>query len=202
MAQGNLDVTDVRDSLQDVRNGVNLQDALSNDGNTSTESGIPITGTITTRSQVDLAIQSPVQLSFTAGPDAQVSVSGSTVTSAENTSMTAGRFDGDIHISASNTSITGTIQEFSTDQLAFDYDRPTEFTAQLSTPRLTVNGLERQSLQFANTSGTVSADGTDIEGTSEQAVFDRFSGNLTVAGTTYSLTGTVRSAVIGTARIE
>ncbi|MFB6294660.1 MAG: hypothetical protein ABEI97_02780 [Candidatus Nanohaloarchaea archaeon] len=201
MAQGNIDVADVRDGLQGLRTGVDLTDALTQQtGNTS--SGTSISGTITAPGSVDLSIGAPTRLTFTVGGDAAVSVGGSTVEPAANTSITVNGFEGDIHISPDNVSITGAVTRFATDRIAFDYEEGAEFTAALTTPHLSVDGLQRQTLQFSNATGTVTADATEIQVSGDQAVLEGFTGNLSVDGTAYTLDGTVTSAALGDAQVN
>ncbi|MDY6761881.1 MAG: hypothetical protein SVY41_02435 [Candidatus Nanohaloarchaea archaeon] len=200
MAQGNVDVTDVRDGLQGIRTGVDLSDALVQDENAS--GGAAIEGTVTSEDAVDLQIRAPARVQFTAGSDTTVVVGGSTLQPEENTSITAGGFEGNIHIAPDNVTVSGTVTRISTAQLAFDYDTGTEFSTTLETPRLTLTGMERQSLQFTNATGTVTVDATQIEVDQEQAVFNGFSGNLSVDRSAFSLVGTVQRAVLGDAQIR
>ncbi|MDY6766057.1 MAG: hypothetical protein SVW77_01710 [Candidatus Nanohaloarchaea archaeon] len=200
MAQGNVDVTDVRESLQDLRTGVDLSSALTQGGNGST--GANLTGSISSPETVMLDIADPARLRFTAGNTTRAAVGGSTLQPSDGTTITAGGFTGEITIAPDNVSIQGTVTRIATPQLAFDYDQSAEFSTRLTRPLLTLAGLDGQSIQLGNATGTVTADATEIQVDREQAVFQEFTGNLSVDGTRYTLTGTVERAALGDAAIR
>lgn len=199
MSQGALDIQEVRGSLDDLRTSGDISDLLKRAG--STASNTTISGSITAAGDTELEIRSGSRLELDIRPSTTATVGDSALQTSGNTSLVVRGFRGTIHVSPDNMTVKGTTEGITTPSFDFSYSSPKKLKVGSPSPMINIMDLKKQTFDFKNATGTVTAEGTSVEVDGEQALFRGFTGNMTVEGNSYSLEGRLQSAALGDAEI-
>lgn len=200
MAQGEIQMTDLQDTAEGLPTSTGLLDILSQAG--TQVANTTVTGTITSSAATELQVHGRSRLAMQLGPTATVYAGDSTLQPGGNASIVVKGFRGTVSIGATNTTVTGSVNSISTPALDLTYPSPREFSATVATADIAFRGLSRESITVENATGTVTADETTIKVEGETATFKGFTGNLSVTGDQYEVSGAVRSAMLGDVEVS
>lgn len=198
MSHGNLQSQDVLNTISglqdtDLSSLVEQQTA----GTKSANRTVTATFTAADPVQLELSGETTFALNLTPGTTAHIGDSSLTTRREETVRFTG--FTGSVRLSGENITVDGTAREVVMGAFTFNYSSPrvVKITdGQLSSAAF--SGLQKQSIVFGDATGTANLHNTTITLNEEEAVFNAFSGDLTVPQPkTYRVEGTYHRAVLG-----
>lgn len=199
MGQGQIDASTFQDVLDDIRGAGDLTTLLEQ--RTKKEPNITLQGQFTSTSSIDLGLTTPTTLRIAADAGTELSFAGSAVTTRTASNLTIAGFTGTVTVDE-NVSIDGTATRLDTAQFTFNFSSAKPFAlAADSVERVTLDGIERQSLQFRNATGRITAaGGNNIQLEEDDVLLTAFSGTLGIepASQQYRIDGKVYQAEIPT----
>lgn len=195
MANGDIDQQNVA-TLTDQLQGLGDLSQLLDMGFQSTKpANISLTAALTATGENTIELQRQAALSLELDDGTAVTVGDATLTATGGPVRFTG-FSGTATFDDDTVRIDGETTGVETAGASFNYTASKEVTVAAAFTEAAFTGIDSDTIRLVQVDGTVQSGGSTVQ-ESQQAVFEYFDGDITVAGGTFEVDGKVYRAVLG-----